>query len=97
MAATPAVGSASPSRSADRLPVSRHQAERRTRPSDASRDGVSEVRADDERVRIGEPLDEVRPGSLSLSGIEVRRAPIWISDLAGMVHYITGNHRGLSA
>jgi hypothetical protein len=97
MAATPTVGSASPSRSADRLPVSRHQAERRTRPSDVSRNGVSEVRADDQRVRIGEPLAEVRPGSLGLSGIEVRCAPIWISDLAGMVHHITGDHCGPSA
>ena len=70
--------------------------ERRTLPSDASGDRISEMGADDQRVRVGEPLDEVHPRSLSLTGIEVRCTPIWISDLAGMVHHITGDHRGLS-
>lgn len=74
-----------------------HEPERRTFSSDASRDRISEVRADDQRVRIGEPLDEVRPGSPGLSGIEVRCAPIWIRDPAGKVHHVTGNQRGLSA
>jgi hypothetical protein len=32
----------------------------------------------------------VGPGSLSLTGMEVRCAPIGIGNLAGMVHHITG-------
>ena len=81
----PAVGSAFRSRSPDGgvrrsltgaggptpLLLSRHQTERRTLPSNASSDRISKVGTDDQRVRISEPLDEVGPGSLSLTGIEV--------------------------
>jgi hypothetical protein len=37
---------------------------------------------DDQRVRVGEPLDEIQPRSPSLTGIEVRCARIWTGDLA---------------
>jgi hypothetical protein len=79
------------------LVVNKRQAERRAIPSDPSGNRISEMGTDDQRVRVGETLDEAQPRSLSLTGIEVRCTPIWISDLARMVHYITGNHRGLSA